>query len=61
MCLPLATGLAEEALTAGPRTTETDREATKHQPQQALVWVTNACSHNRRTTVSAAEFSLNHL
>lgn len=36
-----AAGLAEEALTVGPRTTEADREAAKHQPQQTPLWVTD--------------------
>lgn len=36
-----STGLAEEALAAGPRTTEADGEAAKHQPQQTVMWVIN--------------------
>lgn len=52
-----ATGLAEEALTAAPRTTEADGEAAKHQPQQNLLWVTNDRSHNTNTHPSVSSLT----
>lgn len=54
-----ATGMAEEAVSAGPGTTEADREAAEHQPQQTLMWVTNVHLHTTQTP--ATEFSLSYL
>lgn len=44
-----STGLAEEALTAGPRTTEADGEAAKHQSQQTVMWVQIKCHRSLST------------
>lgn len=56
MCVCVfSVGLAEEALTAGPRKTETDGEAAEHLPQQTLLWVTH--THTRDTRSSYPSFA----
>lgn len=52
-----AIGLAEEAPTAGPRTTEAEREAAKHQPQQTLLWVNKRLLAQHKDIIALTEFS----